>query len=125
MPRPARIINAKAIFLFLSILMVVSLYCSPPFVRQWRNEIKVYSPGSWRDEFYGNRWCVARGFIVNQSLRGKTEAEVRDMLGFGKGLDRRARENCLSDGTKALSFYVHGRLREGDLSIYFKGDRSW
>jgi hypothetical protein len=66
---------------------------------------------------------VARGFIVNQGLRGKTEAEVRDMLGFGKGLDRGARENCLSDGTKALSFYVHGRLREGDLSVYFKDGR--
>lgn len=124
MARLAKFINAKSVFCILSFLVIAILYCSPPFVRQWRNEIKAYSPESWSTDFWGDRWCVARGFIVSRILRGKTEAEVKEMLGFGKGLDRLARESYRLDGTKVLSFYVQGRFREGDLSIYFKDDRA-
>lgn len=110
----------------LSILVVIcGLCCIPPHFKQWYNETKEYSKKSWVEniggDWFGDRWCIAKGFVYQKTLLGKTEAEVKEMLVFGK--DCRFGESVRPNGQKDLFVMVNGHFRSGQFTVTLKDGR--
>ncbi|MBP9091258.1 hypothetical protein KBI23_09525 [bacterium] len=80
-----------------------------------------FSKKAWNDRAdWGDRWPIAKRFTETGSLRGKSEAEVKQLLDFNSKLGDHEDKDYDAQGRKTIAFTACGRYRFGRLLIYLK-----
>lgn len=108
----------------LTLALIILAGFGSVMLSHWATESIPFSKKAWSDRAdWGDRRPIAKGFTETGLLRGKTEAEVKQLLEFNSKLGDHEDEEYDAQGVKTLNFAASGRLRLARLFVYIKNGR--